>query len=121
MKKRLIALLFSGALIIAGCKTTAPTPPLAPGYQNAADQQMGEILAGARSFYSTIQSESAAGKVTLSATEKQAFNTFGVSINAAEAIYLAYHSGSATQAAAQTAVNAVQSQQSALPIPAVQQ
>lgn len=121
MRRPIAILALCLPLMLAGCKTTAPTPPLAPGYQNAADQSMGEILAGARSFYSTIQSESAAGKVTLSATEKQAFNAFGVTINQAEAIYLAYHSGSATQAAAQTAVNAVQSQQSALPIPAVQQ
>jgi hypothetical protein len=82
---------------------------------------MGQILAGARSFYSTIQSESATGKVTLSATEKQAFNTFGVTLNSAESIYLAYHSGQATQAAAQTAVNSVQTQQSALPTPQVTQ
>lgn len=117
MKKRLIALLFSGALVIAGCKTTAPTPPLAPGYANPADQSMGEILAGAHAFYLSIQQQSAAGTMTLSAQEKTSINAFGVSLNAADAIYLAYHSGQATQAAAQASVNLVQQQQAALPLP----
>ena len=53
----------------------------------------------------------------LSATEKTAFNDFGAAINAAEQIYLGYHAGTATQAAAQTAVNTVQAQQAALPLP----
>ena len=120
MKARL-ALFLCLRLMLAGCKTVTTTPPLAPGYQNAADQQMGQILAGARSFYSTIQQDSASGKTTLSPTEKTAFNDFGAAINAAETVYLAYHAGTATQAQAQTAINAVQTKQSALPIPAVSQ
>ena len=109
-------------LPLAGCpsaSTTNPPAALAPGYLNAADQQMGEILAGARQFYVTIQQDSAAGKVTLSATEKLAFNDFGASINLAETIYLAYHNGTATQATAQASVNVVQQKQSALPALAV--
>ena len=103
-----------------GC-TPSANPPTAPqlgaGYNNAADQQMGSILSGARAFYTSIQQQSAAGTLTLTPAVKQAFNTFGVSLNAAEAVYLAYHNGTATQAAAQTAVNTVQSQQAALPLP----
>jgi len=105
-----------------GCTTaTAPTPPLAPGYTSQADQTMGEILAGAHSFYTSIQQQSAAGTMTLSATEKQAFNVFAVSLNTAQTVYLAYHANptAANLAAAQTAVNQVQQQQAALPTPKV--
>ena len=107
-------------LCLTGCpSSTTTTPPLAPGYQNSADQQMGEILAGARAFYVSVQQQSAAGTMTLTPTEKTAFNTFGVSLNAAETVYLAYHSNPtpATQAAAQKAVDNVQAQQTALPMP----
>ena len=117
--KRLI-LLTALCLPMAACTPTATnTATLAPGYLNAADQQMGEILAGARAFYVSVQQQSAAGTMTLTPTEKTAFNTFGVSLNAAETVYLAYHSNPtpATQAAAQKAVDNVQAQQTALPMP----
>ena len=103
-----------------GCGTKAnPTTPaqLAPGYNNTADQQMGEILSGARAFYTSIQQQSQAGTLTLTPTVKQSFNAFGVSLNAAEIVYLGYHNGANTQAQAQAAVNQVQSQQAALPLP----
>ena len=105
---------------LAGCpSTTASTPPLAPGYLNTADQQMGEILAGAHSFYTTIQQESAAGTLVLTPTQKTAFNDFGVALNSAQTVYLAYHAGTATQAQAQAAIDAVQTKQAALPTPGV--
>lgn len=124
MKRRLLKLATIAALSLAVGWMTACTPSatpstqaLAPGYQNSADQQMGEILAGAHSFYTSIQQQSQAGTLTLDATTKAAFNQFGTALNAAQAVYLAYHNGQATQAAAQTAVNQVQSQQAALPLP----
>ena len=136
MKKVMFALvLMMVPLALPGCKTvTSPPQPLAPGYNNAADQQMGEILSGARGFYSTIQCETqglnwsqltsscvADPKITtpmvLTAAEKTAFNDFGVSLNAANTVYLAYHAGTQTEAAAQAAVTAVQQKQAALPIP----
>jgi hypothetical protein len=121
--KRFAVSLSSGLLLLCmlgGCHTATITPPttaLAPGYLNAADQQMGEILSGARAFYTSIQTQSATGKITLTPAVKTSFNAFGVALNSAEAVYLAYHNGTATQAAAQTAVNTVQSQQAALPLP----
>ena len=120
MKKFLLILALMVPL--AGCApVTAPPQPLAPGYQNTADQTMGEILAGAHAFYQSIQQQSAAGTMTLSATEKASFNTFGVTLNGAQAVYLAYHGNptAANLAAAQTAVNTVQTQQAALPTPKV--
>lgn len=117
MKLILLAL----CLTLTAC-TPSSTPPqaLAPGYQNTADQAMGEILSGAHSFYESIQQQSAAGTLILTAQQKAAFNAFGTSLNAAQTVYLAYHAGQATQAAAQTAVNTVQSQQAALPLPGAQ-
>jgi hypothetical protein len=117
-----ILILMSLCLTLTACPGSNPSNPstpaqLAPGYQNQADQQMGQILSGARAFYVSIQQQSTAGTLTLDATTKQAFNTFGVSLNAAESVYLAYHQGQATQAAVQTAVNQVQTQQAALPLP----
>lgn len=105
-------------LILTGCTATA-TPPTAPaiGYNNTADQQMGEILAGAHSFYTSIQAQSAARTLTLTPAEKTAFNDFGTALNTAQSIYLAYHAGTQTQATAQAAVDTVQSKQAALPLP----
>ena len=119
MKRLLLLLAFCLPLIACTPSTTAP--PTAPGYLSSTDQTMGEILAGARGFYTTIQQESAAGTITLTAAQKSAFNTFGVSLNAAESVYLAYHASptAANLAAAQTAVNAIQTQQAALPLPTV--
>ncbi len=108
-------------LFSVGCTPAAtnPTTPaqLAPGYNNAADQQMGEILSGARAFYQSIQQQSLSGKLVLTPAQKIAFNDFGVAINTAESIYLSYHGGGATQAAAQSAVDRVQTKQAALPLP----
>lgn len=117
MKKVLAILALSFAVFASGCKTTTTPPPLAPGFNNPADQQMGQILAGARAFYTKIQADSANGTTTLSQPEKDAFNKFGISINLAEQIYLGYHAGTSTQAQAQAAINTVVSQQAALPIP----
>jgi hypothetical protein len=82
-----------------------------------ADQQMGQILAGARAFYLSIQQQSANGQMTLSAAEKAAFNKFGILLNSSDSVYLAYHQGTASQAQAQAAVNSVQTAQAALPTP----
>ena len=119
---------------IVGCATaTTPAVPLAPGYINSADQTMGQILSGARGFYSTVQCETqglnwsqatnlcvADPNITtplvLSTTTKAVFNDFGVSLNATNQVYLAYHAGTATQAAAQAAVTALQAKQNALPV-----
>ena len=115
MKLHLSAVLLCVPLILAGCKTTTgTTPPLAPGYQNSADQQMGQILAGAHAFYQQIQQDSAAGTVALSAGEKTALNDLGTAINYAQTAYLAYHNGQGTQAAAQAAVDAVSAKQTAV-------
>ena len=114
----LLAVMF--AMTFVGCKqVTTAHLPRAPGYVSTMDQTMGESLAAAHAFYNSIQQQSAAGTMTLSATEKAAFNTFGVTLNGAQTVYLAYHANptAANETAARNAVNQVQSQQAALPQP----
>ena len=121
MKRIILTLALVSMLPFAGCKTASTTQPLAPGYHNAADQQMGSILSAARNFYNSIKSQSEAGTLTLTPAVKTAFNDFSISLNAADSVYLAYHGGTATQAQAQAAVNQVQSKQAALPLPGAKQ
>jgi len=134
--KRIALLLFLSVALLGCPSATSPTPPLAPGFSSQADQTMNQILVGARAFYNTIQCETQAKNwaaatnqcvsdpnittpMVLSATEKTAINDFGVSLNAANAVYKAYHAGTATQDQAQVAVNTVQAKQAALPALAV--
>lgn len=126
MKRRLLKLATIAALSLAVGWMTACTPSatpstqaLAPGYQNSADQQMGEILAGAHSFYNSIQQQSQAGTLVLTPAVKLAFNTFGTELNLAQLQYLEYHANPtpASLATVQKSVNEVQSQQAALPLP----
>ena len=107
---------------MTGCKTVTTTQPLAPGYLNQADETMGRALAAAEAFYQKIQLQSAAGTVTLSAPEKKVLNDLGTAINAADPLYLAYHNGQGTQAAAQAAIDQVTAKQTAAQaqIPGVQ-
>jgi len=124
--KRITTVLLGLALLVpvglAGCKTAATAPPLAPGYMNQADELMGRTLAGAHAFYEKIQQQSAAGTVTLSAGEKVILNDLAQAINAADPAYLAYHNGQGTQAAAQAAIDLVSTKQAAVQaqIPGVQ-
>jgi hypothetical protein len=105
MKKQIAILALCLPLMFAGCRTVSTTQPLAPGYMNSADQTMGQTLAASHAFYQSIQQDSAAGKIVLSAQEKTALNDFAVALNVAQTAYLAYHGGTVTQAQAQAAVN----------------
>ena len=75
MKRLLI--LAALCLPLMACTPATTTPPLAPGYSNSADQQMGEILSGARAFYVSIQQQAAAGTLILTPTVKASFNALG--------------------------------------------
>lgn len=116
-KKAILVLALIVPLGTVGCvKPNANTPPaaLAPGYQNSADQVMGQTLVGAHQFYATIQQDVAIGKYKPSPSEKTALNNFATALNAAQTVYISYHAGAATQAQAQAAVNSVTAQQTAL-------
>lgn len=117
MRKLFAAIALSAALIPVGCvkpNTTTTPAALAPGYANSADQAMGQALVGAHAFYVTIQGDVASGKYKPSAAEKASLNNFATALNAAQIIYIGYHSGVNTQVQAQAAVNAVVAQQGTL-------
>lgn len=103
-----------GIVALAGCKQTTSTAPLAPGFNNATDQTIGEVLASAHAAYTRLQQDVVAGKWTPSATEKTALNSFALALNTADSTYLAYHNGTATLAQAQAAAQTVTDQQTAL-------
>lgn len=112
MKRYLAVILL--CVSFAGCKTATTTQPLAPGYTSQADQTIGQSLAAARGYYVQVQADVASGKYKPSATETKAYNSFAASLNVAEVAYLAFHNGTGTLAAAQTATNQVATQQTAL-------
>jgi hypothetical protein len=92
-------------LLPIGCATaTAPTPPLAPGYTNSTDQNLGATLAAADAFYNKLQADQKAGTFTPTAAEVTALNALQQALSVANPIYLAYHNGTGSLAAAQSAV-----------------
>lgn len=131
LRKRIgaLALIFGMGIAVGllGCKTNTVTAPLAPGYQNSADQKIGQTLAGANWFYTSVQCSTlgqgfsqtthacdptvAVQKYTPAAAEKTALNELSLAINTANAIYLQYHNGQATLQQAQDAVNNVSAKQ----------
>ena len=118
MRKVILAIALTASMMMpVGCvktNTGTPTQALAPGYQNQADQVMGQTLVAAHTFYTTIQQDVATGKYKPSPAEKTVLNNFATTLNAAQTVYISYHAGAATQAQAQAAVNAVQAQQTSL-------
>lgn len=116
--KRFTYLLLAATLFVpaVGCKQqTATTAPqaVAPGYINAQDQVMGQTLKGVHAFIDNIRAQISTGYVP-GPTEKTALNALIATTNAADATYLAFHGGTATQAAAQAAINQAYSQQQSL-------
>jgi hypothetical protein len=93
---------------ICGCgavKTSTPSAALAPGALNQFDSDTYRSLASAHGL-----AQSAAGSAsTLTQAEKAALNQFIQYINLADTLYAAYHTGAATQAAMQTALDNVSS------------
>jgi len=111
--------------LLPGCKATV-NPPLAPGYSNQTDQKLGQTLAGANAFYTSVQCATSGHAYdptthacntqevqiyTPAPEEKTALNDLSLAINTANSVYLQYHNGSATLQQAQAAVNAVSSKQ----------
>ena len=101
-------------LMLAGCKPSTTTAPLAPGYQNAADQQMGESLAALNAFVNQEKVNYTALTTAQQATEKPYLNDLILTTNLANAAYQAYHAGTGTAAAAQTALTTAQNSQTKL-------
>ncbi len=113
MKRILTCLVL--AVAMAGCATpNKPAPPLAPGYSNQADQTMGEALAAAHAFSQRMQADAANGTFKPTVGESKAMDDLGIAINFAQPLYLAYHAGTGSQQAAQSAVDQVTMKQAAV-------
>jgi len=130
MKKVLAVMtLCLAGIVMAGCPGSNPLNPpnqaqLAPGYRNAADQQLGQDLAAVSAFKDSevgnynCDASAQAAKTCLSpaqkAVEKPYLNSLIDAVNVANAAYTAYHQGSQTLAQAQTAYKSAQSAQTTL-------
>ena len=115
MKKMALLSVFLALPLIFGCATAkAPTPPTAPGFSTTDggwDQQLGSTLAGADQFYNKLQADQKAGTFKPTAAEVTALNALQTALVAANPVYLAYHNGTGTLAAAQAAVGQVSTAQ----------
>lgn len=80
-----------------GCKAASATgTATAPTLTFA--QATNANLQAAHKFGMDIAASVQSGKLVLTATQKQAFNAFSTSLNATDALFIAYERGAATQA-----------------------
>lgn len=101
-RNTLICLLLAAGLV--GCAAKSATnPPLPVGAINQTDATSYRVLNDAHAFLQSIGDSVRAGKLTLNATQKSAYNVLVASSNAADAAWQQYHSGASTDAAALTA------------------
>ena len=115
MKLKLLVLSTILFLIpLAGCPTASTTTPpaaLAPGYTSQFDEKAGQALGAAHALVSKAVLDYPTLSPTQQAAEKSVLNAFVIAVNTADSVYLAYHSGSATQSQVQTALNSVSTAQ----------
>jgi len=111
IQRTLLSLVLTLPMIVGCATATAPTPPLAPGYSNSTDQQLGSTLAAADAFYNKLQTDQKAGTFIPTAAEVTALNALQVALATANPVYLAYHNGTGTLTAAQAAVSKVSTAQ----------
>jgi len=71
---------------------------LATNARDAADANSFRVIADSWAFLVSIQNSVTTGKLTLSATQKAAFNDTVAAYNTAYALGLAYHSGASSNA-----------------------
>jgi len=116
MKKTLLSV-FLALPLMGGCHAaTSTTPPaaIAPGYSSAADQAVGEGLAAVNAFVNQEKVNYSALAPAQQATEKSLLNNLITATNLANAAYTAFHAGTGTLPAAQTALTSAQSAQASL-------
>lgn len=117
MKVFTTCILSLALLGLPGCKTASSTTApqsLAPGYQSALDQTLGETLSALNGFATQESANYQTASADIQATEKAPLNAFILAVNLANASYVAYHSGTQTQAQAQSAITNAQSAQTTL-------
>lgn len=116
MKLALLSI-FLALPLMAGCgavQSTTPPTALAPGYSSAADQAVGEGLASVNAFVNQEKVNYAALAPAPKAAEKNILNNLITATNLANAAYTAFHAGTGTLPAAQTALTSAQNAQASL-------
>ena len=89
--------------LMSGCKPATAnigTNATAPNYTNAG-------LQAAHKYAMDTAASVKSGALVLSPTAKAAFNAFGAALDAADATYISYYKGYATQAQVTASVNAM--------------
>lgn len=115
--RRFHLVLFLALPLMFGCvKTTSTTTPiaLAPGYSSQADQTIGQALAAVTAFRDQEKINYAGLSPSQQAVERPYLNSLIDASNLANTTYIAFHSGTATLAQAQSALTAAQNAQTAL-------
>ncbi len=95
--------MFAGMVTYQGCKTvTAPvgSNATAPNYTNAG-------LQAAHKYAMDTAASVQSGALVMSPNAKAAFNAFGAALDAADATYISFYKGYATQAQVTASVNAM--------------
>ncbi len=99
----LTATMFAGMVTYQGCKAASAnisTNATAPNYTNAG-------LQAAHKYAMDTAASVKSGALVLSPTAKAAFNAFGAALDAADATYISFYKGYATQAQVTASVNAM--------------
>ena len=108
------------ALALSGCAHQPAQAPI-PGAINNFDSSAYQTLRTAHGIAQSLSDQSCSnnnkpGCRSFSEHEKAIINQFINDLNTADVTYSAYHNGAATQAAAQSAVNKVSTDQANLPV-----
>lgn len=117
MKRILPLILCLFCVLLAGCgavNSTTPPAALAPGYSSASDQALGEGIAAVNAFVNQEKINYAAETPTAQAVEKPILNNLITATNLANVAYTAFHAGTGTLPAAQSALTAAQNAQASL-------
>jgi len=116
MRKALMSLTVAASLMLpVGCAHKTVQAPI-PGSINSFDSTAYQTLRTAHDMAKSLSDQAKAGTFKPSPVEKVAINQFIADLNTADTVYAAYHNGSATQAAAEKAINQVTADQAALPV-----
>ncbi len=113
MKRFILCLPLTLALLGCPSAITAPPAPTAPGYLSPDDEKWGQALAAARALDYQATLDYQRLPAAQQAQEKGALNNFTMAVNTADALYQAYHVGQATPAQVSAAVAQVQTAQTA--------
>jgi len=98
MKHRTLILACLLLTLAVGCANNPKPTTLPTGATSVADATTYRVLNDAHAFLQSIRDSVAAGKLTLTATQKTAFNSLVAASNSADALWETCHAGGCTTA-----------------------